>query len=94
MKESEVKIGTEFNMLIAISNQWRENGRNHVMCRCKCGKEIPARVNSLITNNTKSCGCLQKIKVIEKNFKHGHATRKKRSTEYTSWSLAKNRCEN
>lgn len=30
------------------------------MCQCSCGKEVVVRANSLLSGNTKSCGCLHK----------------------------------
>ena len=37
-------------------------------CICECGNEIDVTSNSLRTGNTKSCGCFQKQKLIERNL--------------------------
>lgn len=57
----------------------KENSYNTFWkCRCQCGKIVTVKRNSLMTGNTKSCGCLQKEKVIE----NGLASRFKKNHVY------------
>lgn len=60
-------IGKIFNYLTA-----KEiiviNNNTHVKCDCKCGKEIVVLYNSLINDNTKSCGC-KKVEESSKSAK-------------------------
>lgn len=57
-------------------------------CKCDCGKETICRFNNLDTGTTKSCGCLYRETRGIKT--HGMS----QSSEYASWSLAKDRCFN
>lgn len=41
------------------------NGERFYLCRCKCGTEREVRRNSLVTGNSKSCGCLRKERMKE-----------------------------
>jgi hypothetical protein len=41
-----------------------------VKCKCDCGVIKDICLNSIKNKNTKSCGCLQKIKSSEYNSKH------------------------
>ena len=41
----------------------------HWVCLCDCGNRITVSVSSLNKGNTKSCGCLRKELIIEKNRK-------------------------
>lgn len=34
--------------------------RTAYLCKCECGKEVVVTAHSLLNNNTKSCGCLQR----------------------------------
>lgn len=55
-------VGQRFGKLIVIKLSDKKNNRNIKMweCKCDCGATCYATTNSLKTNNTRSCGCLQK----------------------------------
>jgi len=78
--------GMKFNRLtilrVYMSDKW---GGSRAFCeyRCDCGKRGDASLNSLKTNNTKSCGCLK----IE-------STIKRLTTEHYMWKRIKARCMN
>lgn len=60
------------------------------LCRCDCGSEVVVRAQSLLSGNTKSCGCQHaQGKVV-----HGHARAKHHEPEYAIWTAMKNRCGN
>ena len=56
-------------------------------CKCGCGKVFSIRANSLLSGNSKSCGCTRGGEV-----KHGGSRRGKRFPEYNVWSLMIKRC--
>ena len=65
----EELIGKKFGKLTVISfdkiiYKTDSNGKNrnqgYWLCKCDCGNEVSISRNALITNSTKSCGCLIK----------------------------------
>ena len=64
--------GQKFGKLTVL----RENGRdkhNKVLwlCRCECGNEVTVRGDSLRNENTTSCGCYRRERVVETSTTHG-----------------------
>lgn len=57
---SDEVIGKTFDRLTVISCA-RDNKRTMCTCHCTCGNKIIVRRDSLLTGNTKSCGCLSDI---------------------------------
>jgi len=57
-------VGQTFTRLTVLRRFMtdRKDRQTYWSCRCVCGKEIVVSRNSLITGNTRSCGCLQKEK--------------------------------
>ena len=55
-----VKVGDVYYELTVIKDTGkRTNNRNKIfLCRCSCKNEIEVPSGSLVTGNTKSCGCL------------------------------------
>ena len=56
--------GQRFGRLTVIRQVKRReylySGTNaHWLCRCDCGNDCVVASNSLVTGNTKSCGCLR-----------------------------------
>lgn len=58
-------IGKRFGRLIVKSY----DGNSHYLCECDCGTEVSVETNNLKSGNTKSCGCLQKDRASQANFK-------------------------
>lgn len=57
--------GQKFGRLSVIREAGRAKNRNvYWLCRCDCGKKKTIVSSSLLTNHTKSCGCLKKEKFI------------------------------
>ncbi|MBB6446493.1 AP2 domain-containing protein [Bacillus benzoevorans] len=73
----------EFDSMKDTNSYWR--------CKCECGNVTVVAGNSLKRGVSKSCGCLQKEKTSNANFKHGHTA--KNSPEYRSWRSMITRCE-
>lgn len=84
-KEVVVKINDKFERLTVL-NIFKQDGKWCAKCRCDCGKIIDKIIiRSLLSGNTKSCGCLNKDLTIERNFKHGFKTRSNRTRLYNIW---------
>lgn len=81
--------GKRFSKLIAIRPVTKEKrllGKTVWLCACDCGNKKEIRASSLVSGNTKSCGCGQKEGVT----KHGlHGTK-----IYHAWRAMFNRCYN
>ncbi len=60
------------------------------LCSCDCGAETTARLSSLKSGNTKSCGCLRIDKLKKLNTVHG----KSRTKDYGAWLTMIQRCTN
>lgn len=83
-RKLELKIGDIFGNLIVMDNKSisivEASGRKRrtVLCKCKCGKELLVRVDSLFSNNKKqsrkSCGCT-------KSFVNGMNAQSRRKPE-------------
>jgi hypothetical protein len=54
-----IKAGQQFNRLITISYN-----KGYWDCLCECGEKTTVLTHHLISNNTKSCGCLKKEKIL------------------------------
>ena len=66
------------------------------LCYCLCGKQTIVSGDSLLGNKTKSCGCLRREMLKQRNMKHGHSGGKNDSPsrEYRSWQAMLSRCLN
>lgn len=92
-KDKGIRIGNKYGKLTVISfkSYIRANLNSDKAtririkweCRCECGGITSVDERSLITNYTKSCGCLQGGQV-----KHS----KTKTREWTSWTSMRDRC--
>jgi len=57
-------VDKKFGKLLVVESLGTPNKHRQqiVRCLCDCGKEITVKANSLVTNRTRSCGCLQREK--------------------------------
>lgn len=67
------------------------------LCLCDCGATVTVRTDQLKSGHTRSCGCLRHSTLQRRhpngtNFKHGDATRSRRTSEYVSFSGMHQRC--
>ena len=72
--------GQPFGRLIVIREYGRDkHGKVLWLCRClgkngdDCGKEVIVSTNDLRIGHTKSCGCLKRERLSERNTSHGCA---------------------
>ena len=78
--------GRRFTRLVAIE---RLPGSGHARwrCACDCGRETVVHATALMSENTRSCGCLYRTAA-------GQSTGAARSRTYSSWVSMRNRCCN
>jgi len=90
-RDFRVTIGTTFNELIILEYIGLNKAKQRLWkCQCSCGNITKVTTCDLRSGKTKSCGCLQRRRSSEFNFKHGLT----RSLEYRTWCNIKNRCYN
>lgn len=85
---AEVNVGMKFGRLTVESQVGNYKRWN---CVCECGghnSDVPQ--SHLLSGNTKSCGCLSRDIVIERNTSHGMSKR----PEYSHWKGIMKRCFN
>ena len=83
-----VKIGDRYGRLMILAEITETQERRSFLCRCDCGKELKAYLYKINFGRTKSCGCLKKEFLINRNLKHGHSNTKL----YKVWRMMKQRC--
>src|SRR6185312_7899390 len=84
MTRRPVEIGERFWRLIVLEREelLRPGGWTF-RCRCDCGTEVDGvRGKNLRSTRTRSCGCLKRERVAERNWRHGLTHR---SSAYRSW---------
>jgi hypothetical protein len=87
--------GQRFGRLTVCRRVENSNdGRVRWLCLCECGNEIVVLGYSLVSGNTRSCGCLNKELITQRRTTHGHSKGKKMSPTYQSWSDMMQRCYN
>lgn len=88
-------VGRTFHYLLVLevigSNKFRQTVYK---CRCKCGTEKEIQGNCLTNGSVKSCGCLVREMLEDRNHRHGKAKRTAQKPEYRAYYNAKNRCDN
>ena len=60
------------------------------LCKCDCGNEKVCYTSQLETGNNRSCGCLKKEAIVNRNTTHGMSKR----SEYSNWKDMNKRCFN
>lgn len=67
-------IGEKFNRLTVIELHHKDKYyHKYYTCICDCGNYTVVEHNSLKRGGTKSCGCLNKELLSERNTKHGYS---------------------
>lgn len=92
--------GSRFGKLTVIGLHHKEhiikkNSKNNYykyfyLCKCDCGKETICEERSLKSGNTKSCGCYNISKIIERNTTHNLSS----TRLYKIYHGMKKRCYN
>lgn len=83
-------VGRRFGRL-TIESVLRYDGKGaRVICRCDCGAIVNIPLNSLKRRNVKSCGCLNRERLVDRNTIHnGTGTRL-----FRIWTGLRQRCHN
>ena len=94
-------VGQRIGNLV-VDEYFGKDGDGHwYLCLCDCGNETIVRRNHLLSEHTRSCGCL-KLKTAIANGKkarsvkliHGHMIGHKPTITYKAWSNMKSKCRN
>lgn len=82
-------LNKKFNMLTIIEDDLTQkyNSKKTVKCKCDCGNIVFKQLKYIISNETKSCGCL---KFTSKTITHGLTN----TPEHKVWQGIKRRCYN
>ena len=84
----------KFNRLTAVKFVERRGKKGTLyywLFKCDCGKHIITQRGNVLSNSTKSCGCL----MSEGNYKtHGFTSNGKVHRFYKIWDCMKERCRN
>jgi hypothetical protein len=81
--------GQRFSRLTALYIDARSGTHRAWVCSCDCGESVSVLTSELISESTKSCGCLKKDVEIQPRT-HGLS----KSPEYRVWINMKSRCFN
>lgn len=90
--------GRKFGRLTVVGRGgYKPNGASRLaawVCECECGskKEFSGRL--LVKGDTRSCGCYNLDRIMERNTKHGCAQHGAPTPEYRAWSGMRTRCLN
>ena len=81
--------GIRFGRLVAIRPCGKDKNRNILWeCVCDCGNKTVVSAASL--RKTRSCGCLGRELIANRNYSHGRSDQKL----YKVWAAIKQRCTN
>lgn len=81
--------GKQYHRLTVIKAAAR---KGYWICECKCGSRKEIYGGNLRSGRTKSCGCLNREKVIGRNTKHGFTSGEERDPLYAVWANMRRRC--
>ncbi len=82
--------GDKFHRLTVIREVGKIKGKRRFLCQCDCGNEKIIRLEGLIRQTSKSCGCLRSEITSMHRSTHGQ----RQSRLYGTWQNMKNRCLN
>ena len=84
--EKKIKdiTGQRFGRLVALERLNKKRGSSFMWrCQCDCGKIVETSANSLLSGNTRSCGCLRIEAIKRTNAKHGSVADRMRLVDGT-----------
>jgi len=81
------RVGQSFGRLTVLAVVRRDSHGHAIMaCYCECGEGVEVSIGDLVTEHTRSCGCLKKDSLTT----HGLCG----SSEYRTWANMLDRCIN
>lgn len=88
------ETGNKYERLTVIKEAGRDKHNNAMwLCRCTCGREVVVRGVDLRSGSTKSCGCLNLERIIERNSTLNGLC-KKHPRRHQVWRAINQRCNN
>jgi len=84
------EIGQKIGSCIFLEDLGVRDRATYGKFKCECGNEFIASISQVKILHTRSCGCLHKKELSERNTKHGLRYLR----EYTLWLNMKQRCTN
>ena len=95
MKKVINVLNKKFTKLTVISfNGKSKHGCTMYNCLCDCGNNTIVSVGNLISGNTKSCGCLNKVRPSIFSIPPRRCQSNKSGREYISWKSIIGRIQN
>ena len=104
MQKALILTGQRFGRLLVLGpapDRVYPSGNRHKQwqCQCDCGTMHITTAGCLRSGQSRSCGCLHhdiaRHRLSVQSFRHGHSKNNaKRSREYRSWEMMKQRCLN
>ncbi len=88
MRPVTINLGEKFHRLVALSAAGSVRGARMWLCRCDCGTELLVKGSSLLSGNTKSCGCYAREVTARIKYTDG----KSQIPEARIWRAMINRC--
>ena len=86
--------GLKFGKLFVLDLAEEGIGKRTWNCVCECGSYRTIATGSLVSGNSKSCGCVAIEKTIKRCTTHGFSREKNRHPLHHIWSGMKSRCFN
>jgi len=84
-------IGKKFGRLLVVRKKGITRFREILWkCQCDCGNTSVVLARSLVSGNTRSCGCLLSEATAKRTFKHGMT----KTRLYRIWGQMNYRCSN
>lgn len=84
--EKKIKdiTGQRFGRLVALERLEKKRGSSFLWrCQCDCGNTVETSANSLLSGNTRSCGCLRVEAIKRTNAKYGSVVNRMRLVDGT-----------
>ena len=82
-------VGKKFGKLMVLSLlEERKKSKVVYKCICDCGNSCETQSDNLVSGNSKSCGCVKKIRLADLTRKHGMRS----APEYYIFMAIRQRC--
>lgn len=82
----------EFNRLTALCIDERQNGREHWLFQCVCGRIMSMYVHNVRRGNSRSCGCLREDTPNSGWMRVRHGESSPPTAEWNAWAAMMSRC--
>ena len=85
-------LGRKFSRLTVVEERPSKNNLSMWLCVCDCGNTVIVAGKSLVSANTKSCGCLKRDTTSERNKRQKPTHHETFTRLYKIWHSMKCRC--